>query len=119
MSSLIHVFLELSDSSSSSPASSFGGCGALQTDGGRYFELLVFLHFLGCGALRRRVVTISKNKEGNLVPPCRSLSSSLLLAGAKNTINIVVSGDNSGSKVKRENGDVAFWPKKGQKTQQK
>ena len=56
------------------------------------------------------------NKEGNLVPPCRSLSSSLLLAGAKNTRNIVVSGDNSGSKVKRENGDVAFWAKKGKNT---
>ena len=57
----------------------------------------------------------SKTKKGNSVPPCACLSSSLSLAGAKNTIKIVVSGDNSGSKVKREIGDVAFWAKKGEK----
>ena len=51
-------------------------------------------------------------KKGNLVPPCRCLSSSLLLAGHKNTRKIVFSGDNSSSKVIRVNGDVSFLAEK-------
>ena len=58
-------------------------------------------------------------KKGNLVPPCRCLSSSFLVHGEENTRNIVVSGVNSKSADRRVNGAFACSGKNGQKTLQK
>ena len=58
-------------------------------------------------------------KKGNLVPPCRCLSSSFLVQGEENTRNIVGSGVNSSTTDIRVNGAFAFSGKNGQKTLQK
>ena len=77
--------------------------------GAHYFSPYVFQHFGGCDGGSSVSWAV---KKGNLVPPCRCLSSSLLLAGHKNTRKIVISGDYSSSKDIRVNGDVAKKAKK-------
>ena len=95
----------------------FGGCGPIPQKGWSLFLTPCFPAFFGvltkCGHYFER---IRRGIWSRLVALCLLL---FLLAGAKNTRNIVVWGDNNGSKVKRVNGDVAFWAKKGQKTLQK
>ena len=83
--------------------------------GPHYFSPYVFQHFGGGGGDGGSSLSWEV-KKGNLVPPCRCLSSSFLVQGEENTRNIVVSGVNSSSADIRVNGAFAFSGKNGQKT---
>ena len=92
-----------------------------------FLTLLVFLHFRGPGPIPQKGCSLfltlcfpafcwALTKSGHYFQRLRRgirsrLVAVCLLLFGQSTIKIVVSEDKSGSKVKRENGDVAFWLK--------